>query len=45
MKTAYELAKENYPINWNKAMIKKLVKLKKITKDEYKDITGEDYTA
>ena len=39
----YETAKRNYPKPWNKAMIKNLVRLGKLTEEQYKDITGEDY--
>lgn len=42
-KRFYEIAKKNYPENWNIEMVKNLVKLGRITIAEYKDITGEDY--
>lgn len=38
-----EIAKKNYPDNWNIEMLKNLVKIKKLTKEEYHDITGQDY--
>ena len=42
-----ELAKKYYPNLWNKDRIKTLVMMipQKLTPDEYKEITGEDYTA
>lgn len=38
-----EIAKKNYPDPWNIAMLRVLVERGKITADEYKEITGEDY--
>lgn len=38
-----DIAAKNYPEPWNKAMLRNLVKLKRLTKAEYKAITGEDY--
>ena len=44
MSRFFEIAKERYESGaWNKAMIANLVKKKRITKAEYKLITGEDY--
>lgn len=40
-----DIAEKNYPDVWNKAMLKNLVKLKRLTRAEYKAITGEDYEA
>lgn len=40
-----DIAKKNYPELWNKAMLKNLVKKKRLTAAEYKEITGEDYVA
>lgn len=41
-KSFYEMAKENYPHNWNLEMLKKLVKKGRLTKEEFKQITGDD---
>ena len=38
-----EMAKANYPDPWNKTMIRKLVEKGRITEEEYKENTGEDY--
>lgn len=43
MNKIYELAKKNYPSLWNKEMIRNLVEKGRITAEQYKDITGEDY--
>ena len=43
--TAYELAKKYYPVRWNKTRLKKLVSVGRMTEDEYKEITGEEYSA
>ncbi len=43
MSKAYELAKKYYPNLWGKEKLKKLVEAGKLTADEYKEITGEDY--
>lgn len=43
MSKAYELAKKYYPNFWGKEKLKKLVEAGKLTADEYKEITGEDY--
>lgn len=42
-KRFYEIAKKNYPENWNIEMVKHLAELGRITIAEYKDITGKDY--
>ena len=39
----YEMAKENYPDPWNKAMIRRLVERGKLKSEQYKEITGEPY--
>lgn len=41
-KSFYEMAKENYPHNWNKEMLRNLVKKGRLTKEEFKQITGDD---
>lgn len=41
--SAYELAKKYYPTLWDKDRLIKLVKVGKLTAEEYKEITGEDY--
>lgn len=38
-----ETAKKYYPEFWNIDRLKALVKAKKITAEEFKEITGEDY--
>ena len=38
-----ELAKKNYPRCWTDEMVQKLVAKGKITSDDYKEITGNDY--
>jgi hypothetical protein len=40
-----DIAKRNYPDPWNKAMLKNLVKKRKLTAAEYEEITGEAYEA
>lgn len=42
---AYELAKKYYPTLWNIDRLKKLVATSKITKAQFKEITGKDYSA
>lgn len=37
------MAAENYPDPWNKEMLKRLVKKRKLTAAEYEEITGEPY--
>lgn len=39
----YEEAKKKYPKPWNKAMLKKLVNLGKLTEAQYEDIVGEPF--
>ena len=39
----YEEAKKKYPKPWNKAMLKKLVNLGKLTEAQYEEIVGEVY--
>lgn len=39
----YEEAKKKYPKPWNKAMLKKLVNLRKLTEAQYEDIVGEPF--
>ena len=44
MSRFFELAKERYESgDWNKAMLRTLVKKKRITAAEYEAITGEAY--
>lgn len=38
-----EIAKRNYPDPWNITMLRVLVERGKITAEEFKEITGEDY--
>ena len=41
-----DIARRNYENgDWKIAMLKNLVKKRKLTQAEYKDITGEDYVA
>ncbi|MBE6005581.1 MAG: XkdX family protein [Sarcina sp.] len=39
----YNIAKKNYPENWNLDMMKNLVRLGRITVEEYEEITGLRY--
>ncbi len=39
----FEMAKKYYPTLWNIDRIKTLVKRGKLTPEEYKEITGEEY--
>lgn len=42
----YETIKKNYEKGlWSKSMVKVAVKKGIITKEQYKEITGEEYTA
>ena len=41
---AKELAVKYYPTFWDADRIKKLVEAGKLTGEEYKEITGNDYT-
>ena len=45
MSKAYEMAKEYYPDKWNKEMLKNLVAKGRLTAEEYREITGEEYEA
>ena len=38
-----DIAKENYPDPWNKAMLRKMVEKGRLTPEEYEEITGEVY--
>lgn len=42
MKKIYEMAKANYPENWNRAMIDHLHEKGRLTDEEYADIIRED---
>lgn len=37
------LALKNYPMYWSKERLKYLVSIKRITEEEYKEVTGEEY--
>lgn len=39
----YEVAKRNYPDNWNIDMLRRFVEKGRITPEQFKEITGEDY--
>lgn len=41
--TTKELALKNYPRCWTDEMVQKLVAKGKITSDDYKEITGNEY--
>lgn len=41
---AYELSKKYYPIFWDIDRLRKLVATNKITIEQFKEITGEDYS-
>ena len=41
--TVFEMAKKYYPKLWSLERLKALVEAKKLTVDEYKEITGESY--
>lgn len=41
--SAYEMAKKYYPALWDINRLRKLVSLGKLTEEEFKAITGEDY--
>lgn len=43
MNKIYEMAKKNYPRLWNINMLRTLVKKGRITPEQFKEITGEDY--
>lgn len=40
---AYELAKKYYPKYWDESRLANLTRLKKLTPEQYKEITGMDY--
>jgi len=39
----YEMAKKNYPDNWNLEMMKNFVRKGRITPEQFEEITGEIY--
>ena len=39
-----KMAKKYYPVLWNIGRIKALVAVGKLTQEEYKEVTGEDYS-
>ncbi len=41
--SVFEMAKKYYPKLWDKKRLATLVKAGKLTAEEYKEITGEDY--
>ena len=41
--TVFEMAKKYYPRLWSIERLQNLVKVNKLTADEYKEITGENY--
>ena len=41
--STFEMAKKYYPTLWNIERIKTLVRKGKLTPEQYKEITGEDY--
>ena len=43
MTKIYEMAKKNYPHLWNIDMLRTLVAKGRITPEQFKEITGEDY--
>lgn len=43
MNKIYEMAKKNYPRLWNIDMLRTLVYKGRITPEQFKEITGEDY--
>ena len=43
MNKIYEMAKKNYPQLWNIDMLRTLVGKGRITTEQFKEITGEDY--
>lgn len=44
MKTIYELALKYYPSRWNDAMLRNLVEKGRLTEEEYRAVTGEEYS-
>lgn len=43
MNKIVELAKKNYPDQWNIEMVRNLVVKGRISEEEYEEITGEEY--
>ena len=41
--STFEMAKKYYPTLWNTERIKNLVRKGKLTPEQFKEITGEDY--
>lgn len=41
--TAFEMAQKYYPVLWSIDRLRALVAADKLTPDEYREITGEDY--
>ena len=39
----YDMAKRNYPDNWNLEMMRRYVQRGKITPEQYEEITGDAY--
>lgn len=42
--TVKEKCKKYYPKLWNKERLQVLVKTGKLSKEDYKEVTGEEYT-
>ena len=42
-KTPFEMAKDYYPKLWGELRIRMLCEFEKITPEQYKEITGEEY--
>lgn len=42
MSKIFELAKKNYPDNWNIEMLKNLVSKGRLSEEEFREITGKD---
>lgn len=40
----FEMAKRYYPVLWSKDRLEALVRAKKLTPEEYKQITGEEFS-
>lgn len=38
----YEIAKKNYPEQWNRAMLEHLLELGRLTQAEFEDLVQED---
>lgn len=43
--TVKEITMKNYPKYWNKARVAYLVKIGRLTAEDYKEVTGESYKA